>query len=401
MSHVARTLFPMPQEVILTDAELIRVRMRALGLDSARTADAPGLPGPERAAAVVAQLFALQGQAWRSSRWAVGTRAPGLTQADVIAALNSGRIVRSWPMRGTVHLIAAEDIGWVQRLTNPRVVAGAQKRRDFLGMSDAVLEHATEVSLAALAGGASLTRDELAAVWTEAGIDWKPNWRYHLIWWLCQNGLATFGPVPEATDQGPKDPELRLVLAADWIPHPREFTGDAALIELAHRYVRGRGAVTQKDLASWALIPATDAKRGLTLAVESGALVRARRADTGGAAGALFADPAHLGAANEPRDPGDWRLLPAFDEHLLGYALRAPQFDAAHLPQLIPGKNGMFLATVVRDGRAVGTWRRDPKSGDVEVTAFPGERVDPAALEPELARWAAFTGVAPPALTVR
>ena len=380
--------------------------MRALGLDGALAADSVAhgdASGADRAHAVVDHLFALQGQDWRASKWAIGARAPGTTAADVTAALNSGRIVRSWPMRGTVHLVPAEDIGWMQRLTNPRVLAGAPKRRAFLGMSDAVLEHTTDVSLAALAGGTSLDRAELGQVWTDAGIDWKPNWRYHLIWWLCQNGLTTFGPVP-AVAGGASEPEPQLVLASEWITAPRSLDGDDALAEFAYRYVRGRGAVSRKDLASWAMLPTATAARGLGLAVERGSIAEARRAGVAGTTGALWVDPAALAASEAAADSYDgveWRLLPAFDEHVLGYSDRSPQFDAAHLGELVPGKNGVFLPTVVHRGRAVGTWRRDPKSHAVTVSAFAGEHVDLTALTSEFGRWAAFTGRDVPELKLR
>ncbi|KAM9863634.1 winged helix DNA-binding domain-containing protein [Leucobacter sp. BZR 635] len=397
----------------LSEAELLRVRLRGLGLDGALRADDSSTnagsagddssnsasAGAARSLAVATHMFALQGQDWRSSKWAIGVRAPGLTAADVTAALNDGSIVRSWPMRGTVHLVPAADIGWMQQLTNPRVLAGAARRREILGMSDRVLEHATEVSLAALAGGRSLDRAELAEVWTAAGIDWQPNWRYHLIWWLCQNGLTTFGPVPEAA-AGSADPEPRLVLAAEWIPRPRTLSGDDALREFAARYVRGRGAVTRKDLAAWAQLPAAAASRGLALAVEAGQLVEARRAGVSGTAGALWVDPDALEAleaaapavSHTRGEAGDWQLLPAFDEHILGFQDRSPQFDAAHLGQLVPGKNGVFLATVVADGRTVGTWRRDPKRDLLTVTPFSGERIDLEAIRPASTRWADFTG---------
>ncbi|KIP53136.1 winged helix DNA-binding domain-containing protein [Leucobacter komagatae] len=392
---------------VLSAEEVLRVRMRALRLGAASSAT-PAVPSPPAdvaagaasASAVVSHMFGLQGQDWRSSKWAVGVRAPGIAAADVVAAMNAGMIVRSWPMRGTVHLVAAEDIGWMQQLTNARVLAGAPKRRAFLGMSDAVLERATEVSLAALAGGNSLDRTEIAQVWTDAGIDWKPNWRYHLIWWLCQNGLTTFGPVPAASG-AKSDPEPRLVLASEWIPSPRDLTGDEALCEFAARYVRGRGAVSRKDLASWAQLPAAAVSRALELAAEAGLVVAATRAGIPGAAGALWADPAALdttdhGPATETSS--GWQLLPAFDEHLLGYSDRSPQFAAEHLEHLVPGKNGVFLATVVHDGRTVGTWRRDPKSRAVTASPFPGERLDAAALAPELRRWAAFYGEPEPEL---
>ncbi|GAA2846003.1 winged helix DNA-binding protein [Leucobacter komagatae] len=404
--------------VSLPNATLLAVRQIALGLQP-ETVDvsAAGKTATERVRAVVTHLFAAQGQDWRSSKWAVGVRARGTTAQDLVKAMNDRTIVRSWPMRGTVHLVPAEDIGWMQRLTNPKVLAGAPKRRAFLGMSDEALERVTEVSLQALSGGTSLTRAELSAVWTEAGIEWQPAWRYHLVWWLCQNGLTTFGPVGAGEASGPDasgpdasgpdastdasgpdanaDAEPRLVLASDWIPTPRSLDGDEALAEFAARYVRGRGAVGKKDLASWALLPAASAARGLALAVESGAVVEARRDGVAGVAGALWVSPQALEAVESSRSGADqdrWQLLPAFDEHILGFSDRSPQFDAAHLPQLIPGRNGMFQATVVHNGRAVGTWRRDSKSRRLECAPFPGERIDLAALAPRVAEWAEFYG---------
>ncbi|MEV8339648.1 crosslink repair DNA glycosylase YcaQ family protein [Leucobacter sp. NPDC077196] len=131
--------------------DVLRLRMFALGLSDTswpRTLEASTCA--QRIAGVAHRMLALQGQDWRSARWALGSRAPGATVADVEAAFAERRIVRSWPMRGTVHVVAAEDIGWMQQAANHRVLAGAPKRRAFLGMSDAALERLVDTSLLAL-----------------------------------------------------------------------------------------------------------------------------------------------------------------------------------------------------------------------------------------------------------
>lgn len=401
----------------VTDDELLRLRMRALGLN-ARGADAadavPSLQGSssgsERIAATARRMLAVQGQDWRAAQWALGVRTPGSTIADVRAAYAAGLIVRSWPMRGTVHVVAAEDIGWMQRATNARVLAGAPKRREYLGMSDADLDRLVDVSQQALAGGASHDRDSLSSVWTEAGIAWPSNWRYHVIWWLCQNGIAVFGP---PGDSG----EPRLVLARDWIAAPRELDGNDALAELARRYAAARGPVHVKDLAWWAGLTVRDARRGLQLAAEAGGLAPVQRESASGAAAALWAAPDALEALDAIRSAGnasaddpsgaaaETLLLPAFDEHLLGYAERTPQLAAGQLDRIVPGRNGMFLATAVRGGRTVGTWKRGAgKRAALEVTAIPATGttaaepgLDPASLAAPVAEWAAFHGAeAPP-----
>ena len=367
----------------LTTEDLLRLRMRAQGL-AGPPAGGPGT-GAERIAATVRRMLAVQGQDWRASRWALGVRTPGTTTADVAAAFSEGRIVRSWPMRGTIHVVPAEDIGWLQRGTGRRVLAGAAKRREFLGLSDATLDRLVEVSVAALRGGAGLVRDELAEIWTEAGIDWQRAWRYHVIWWLCQNGIATFGPASG-------DTEPRLVLAEEWIARPRRLDGDEALSELASRYAAARGPVSARDLAWWSGLTAAEARRGLALAAEARAIEPAELADGAGPRGGLWVDPALLGSPLGAETPG-WHLLPAFDEHLLGYTDRSAQLDPAHFERIVPGRNGMFLATVVAGGRVAGTWKRARRAADgIEAVPLPGRRIDAAALAPEAARWAAFHG---------
>lgn len=395
--------------------------MHALGLTHPISGESGDMSGVERVVAVVDHLGALQGQDWRASQWAIGVRAPGATTADVAAAFNSREIVRSWPMRGTVHITRAEDIGWIQSLTGRRVVAGAPKRREFLGITDTLLDRLVSTSLDALSGGVSLNREELSTIWSDAGIEWQSNWRYHLIWWMCQNNLATFGPIelaptaqdPASQDPAPQDPtsqtpteatpipEPRLVLAAEWITNPRNLEGDEALVALAHAYVRGRGAVRHKDFAWWSGLTMGDAKRGLGLAADQELVAPAQLADVSGANGALWADSSALDALALPAGTLGAQLLPGFDEHLLGFTNRETQLDPQYFDRVVPGRNGVFLPTVVQEGRTVGTWKRAPQTirdravakGDVEITAFPGERIDLEACGANLTRWAAFHGV--------
>ncbi|NLA65852.1 MAG: winged helix DNA-binding domain-containing protein [Leucobacter sp.] len=399
---------------MLSISELLRLRMSAqqLGTQQVGTqqppepqpaqspsAQASDETGAARIAATARHMLAVQGQGWRSARWALGVRTPGTTVDDVHEACNQGLIVRSWPMRGTIHLLPAADIAWMQAVTNPRVLAGAPKRREFLGITDAVLDRLVETSLSALHAHTSLDRDELAALWSDAGIEWQSNWRYHLIWWLCQNGLAVFGPVSA-------DGEPRLVLASRWLTRSRTLSGDEALAEFASRYAAARGAVTAKDLAWWAGITATTAKRALMLASESGALVtvevQASEDQATTRPAPHWASPTALNALQGTEIEGgeiegDWLLLPAFDEHLLGYQDRAAQLDPAHFERIVPGRNGMFLATVVHAGRVVATWKKSPRKADgLAATALPGYDLGSGlpALQQRAAEWSAFQGVA-------
>ena len=63
--------------------------------------------------------------------------------------------------------------------------------------------------------------------------------------------------------------------------------------------------------------------------------------------------------------------LPGFDEYMLGYADRGLMVDAAHLPAIVPGGNGVFQSTIVRDGRVAGVWKRTTGAKQTAVEVRP------------------------------
>jgi hypothetical protein len=65
------------------------------------------------------------------------------------------------------------------------------------------------------------------------------------------------------------------------------------------------------------------------------------------------------------------RLLPGFDEYVLGYKDRSAILTAEEELRVVPGKNGMFLGTVVVGGLVVGTWNRKTSARRTVVTVTP------------------------------
>ncbi|MGO2660004.1 winged helix DNA-binding domain-containing protein [Mycetocola reblochoni] len=360
---------------VLSCAEARRARMRALGLlpSAART------PGADpRPAAVAGRLLAVQAQDLPQALWALGLRVL-LAQGDegqeaaaaaaeaVRQALADGSLVRSWPMRGTVHLLAAEDLGWLQDLAGPRALAGWPRRRGVLGLEMADYDRAEELTRALLGGGGRIGRAGLLSFWTENGLELRTGWSYHLVWALCQNGVTVFGP-PSPDGRG-----LDLVLAEEWLPRRAPLERDVALRTLGRRAVAGHGPVTGADLSWWTGLTRRDARLALTLAEEDGL----ERVVVDGTEhwwdpGSQADDSAGTGRS----DGEQLLLLPAFDEHLLGYRDRSLQLDPAHASAVMTS-NGIARATAVVGGRVVGVWRQ--REGRVDV--LPGED---AALPPHL-----------------
>jgi hypothetical protein len=271
--------------------------------------------------------------------WAVGLRS-GSSLEDVRQAYRSGRIVRSWPLRGTIHVTPAEDAGWLGEVTSARTLgAAAERRRARIGLRPRDIELVREAVVQILRGCRALRREALLAEVATRGVRLENHWKYHLIWFLTQTGTLLFGPV--------EDGRHLLVLASEWVRAPRRLGREEALTELAARYVASHGPAKADDLAWWAGLGKRQAAEALTLA---GDKVVSVNCDDGAE---YWIDPA---AAEGTARPGVV-LLPAFDEHLLGYRDRALSLDPAHASAVCPGGNGVFKPVVVADGLCVGTWR--------------------------------------------
>lgn len=304
------------------------------------------LVGPrfDSPADVVTWLGAMQAQDYAGALTSVALRTADRSRASVEAALDAGLVVRSWPMRGTLHLAPAADLGWMLDLVAPRLLAQTARRRAELGLDDAALERAQEVVVGHLGREGRATRAEVMAAWEEAGLAPTGGRGYHLLFHLALRGLVCFGPV--------RGGEQELVLREGWGPPPARPDRDEALAEWAARFFRSHGPATAKDLARWTGLTVTEARRGATLARDRLAALAVDGVEH-------LLDPAtpDLLAAHRDEARGVL-LLPGFDELILGYADRSCTLDRAHETLVVPGRNGVFAPTIVVDGRVVGTWRQ-------------------------------------------
>jgi len=335
-------------------------------------------------------MLAMQAQDWPGALWALGLRSRAALP-DVENAFNSGELVRSWPLRGTLHVVPAEDLGWLLRLAAPRQLGPTMVRRQqFLGITQTVLKQARQVAIDSLTGGRALTREQLTSCFQDAGIRLQRGWKYHLIWYLSQTGTLVFGPI--------RDGEQLLVLADEWITAPRELRPSEALAELAARYVSSHGPATVDDLAWWSGLGKRSAADGLALADGP---VKA----VSGANGRTYWVRADMPIPVPPLESTDVHLLPGFDECIIGYADRSPVLPDAHAAKLCPGGNAVFRPTVCAAGVCVATWQgiapaalrrlADESSMPVSVAAFTNsdaKRLAKSALQAAADAYAHFLG---------
>ncbi len=298
---------------------------------------------------------AMQAQDYAGAVTSVALRTRTRSRAHVIEVLDSGELVRSWPMRGTLHLTAAEDLPWLLRLLAPRVVRASTTRRTGLGLDQAQLEQGRDLAEGALSGGRRLRRAELFEVWKRAGLDPSGQRGVHVLRYLAMTGTLVFGPTAGG--------EQLLVLLDEWIPAQRPREREDALGELARRYFRSHGPATAADLSAWAGLTSGETRTALALARPS-----LCAQDVGGTEH-LFdpQTPDRLTAVSAAAD--GVLLLPGFDEFLLGYRDRSAQLDPAHAQRVVPGGNGVFRPTVICAGRVIGTWARGGGAAPRAVTA--------------------------------
>lgn len=246
--------------VDLTGREALALRMTSLLLRPHPTARPGGV------ADVVGWFGAMQAQDLASGMWSLGARLPALSHADVHAGLERREALRTWPMRGTVHLVPPRDARWMLELTGVRSLASAATRRTQLGLTETDADRAVDVLGAALAGGGRLTRARCLAALAAAGIDTGDQRGYHLLWYASVRGVTCLAP-NVGTEQ-------TFALLDEWAPDPHRPERDESLATLARRYVRGHGPVTAREFAGWTGLTLTDARRGFAAAGDALTVVR-------------------------------------------------------------------------------------------------------------------------------
>ncbi|HXH34874.1 MAG TPA: winged helix DNA-binding domain-containing protein [Plantibacter sp.] len=307
-------------------------------------------------AQVVSRLLAMQAQDFSSGLWAIGARSGGAVVADVLGALEDGSIVRSWPMRGTLHFVAAEDLGWMMRLGAPRVRSAIAARHRQLGLDAETFSRSRSIAEHVLSGNRRATRDELMVAHQQAGIPTIGQRGPHLVMELAMTEVVCWGP-PAGTQQA-------LVLSEEWITSPRDLDPDEALGEFVVRYLTGHGPATLADFTWWSKLTVAQARRGLDVA--------AARVVESVDDGVSRWSTAEQAASGPPvRATSRVLALPGFDELLLGYRDRSLVLEPEHADLIVPGGNGIFLPLITVDGRIVGTWRRRVTSSGVTITPAP------------------------------
>ena len=333
-------------------------------------------------AAVARAVCGIQAQDMRAAQLALRVRSNGLTAAAVDEAVAGVRsVVRTWLMRGTLHLVACEDVRWMLRLLGPLIDARDETRRGQLGLDAALCKRGVAAMRKLLSGG-PMTRPQLREQLRARGLPIAATGQamIHLVAHAAHLGVVCYGP--------PQGRQSTLVLFDDWVPQAGGPRGSAALAELATRYMVGYGPATVKDFAAWSSLPAAQARAGM-------AAIGAELDEVPSPWGALWtlgAKPAGETGSGERSSP-TVRLLPSWDTYTLGYQRRDSMLEPRHANRFQAG--GLFYPSVCVDGRLHGVWRIDNARHELVIEISPFDATPAAtrkSLNAEVAAIGLFLG---------
>ena len=287
---------------------------------------------------VVRAVAGLQAQDAGAAALGIRARRPGSTLADVDHARFEERsVARTWVMRGTLHLVPAEDARWMVALLGP---IGLRKSARRIAELRVGLPEAIAATRAALEDG-PLTRRELADAVRAAGVDLPDDPQVPA--WLT-GVVALRGEIIEG-------PANQFVLVDDWLGSPGPMPEDP-VVELARRHAHAHPPSAPEDFAAWSGLGMREARR----AYERLDLEEVE----------VLGRTAWVPRGLEPAPP-HVRLLPAFDGILLGHRDRRLILRPEHDKAVRPG-GGILSATLVVDGQIEGTWKL--QRGRPAVTPF-------------------------------
>ena len=337
--------------------------------------------------AVVSRIAGLHAQLTSSAELTAWVRVKRLERDAISRALWEDRtLVKTWAMRGTLHLMPADELGlWTaaQGALKPRHHVGSWQRHFGLTREEAdEMLAAIPVAL----DGRQLTREELAVeVARVTGIDGLDG-KLRSGFGELLKPAAFRGDLCFAPSEGRN---VRFARPDQWLGSLDAVDEDEAVREVTRRYLAAYGPADREALQRWfGMTSPAQAGRWLTALEDEATTV-----ELDGRELVMLAGDVEAAGRAEPG--GVVRLLPAFDH----YVVAAPRGEDAVLPAAHRARvyrpQGWLSPVVLVDGRMVGVWSHELKGGRVVVEVEPFgklKRAEKAGVETEAAALAAFLG---------
>jgi hypothetical protein len=302
---------------------------------------------------------AVQAQEYAHARWAVGSRfatGSAISDASIEQALVQRKVVRSWVLRGTLHLVAAADLRWLLALAAPALLTRTAAAYREVQLDEPAFRKILPAIRQCLEGGQQLTRLELFAALAQHRINTEGHRGGRILYRAAQVGLICLGD--------PRSKQATYTLLDEWLPPEpgagKQLPREDALKQLALRYFASHGPATVADFSWWSGLAAGEARVALEMAGP-------------GLVQAIFEGNTVWWSKRTPLQPAGKpavQLLAGFDEYVLGYTDRKAIIDSEHAGKLMT-PNGLFRPALLVGGRVAGTWQAEVKKGTLVISTAP------------------------------
>ncbi|HEY7599717.1 MAG TPA: winged helix DNA-binding domain-containing protein [Candidatus Limnocylindrales bacterium] len=321
--------------------------------------DGPRLAGAE---SVARELVGVQAQVLSAAALAVALRMRRGTVGATPRALVARRLVRTWAMRGTLHVFAADDL--------PTIVAALGRRETwrnpvwlrYFELTESQMESVIEAIGQVLADGRPRDRRELddevsALVGRPLGARLQSSWGTFL------KPAAYRGYLVQASSDAAG---VRYVRPDRWLDHWPKVDSNRALPEVFGRYFAAYGPASERDLMRWwgaaqvkLVRPTIEEIREQLVEVE-----------VDGTPGLMPAMEAAAIARAAPLKGDEVLLLGAFDPLILGTGLRDRLIPTRHVKR-VSRAAGWISPVVLIGGRVGGVWTHTAARTRIELTVEP------------------------------
>ena len=273
---------------------------------------------------LVSWLGAMQAQNYSMVKWAVGMRLKSATIQTVEEALRKGEILRTHVMRPTWHLVAAEDIRWMLKLSAQRIKSANDSfaKGYNLEITDELYAKSYNLLEKILCGNKSLTKQEIAEHFCCSGILVEAD-NHRMTRFMVraeQEGIVCSGE-----DKGGK---YTYALLEERVPPVPEITKDEALARLARSYFRSHAPAVLQDFIWWSGLPVSEAKQAIYL-IESELTAEQWNGQT-------------------------W------------YEDRTDVLPKEHYSKAFTN-NGLFYPVILHEGQVIGNWSKSAKKGSASI----------------------------------
>lgn len=311
---------------------------------------------------IVSWMVAMQAQEYAISKWAIGLRLNGVTDAHVEKAFNDGLILRTHLLRPTWHFVTPEDIRWLIELTAPRIRKAMAYYDRELELNSTIYKKCNDIIGKAITGGHHLTRVALNELLLHNGISLNGRQMGQVMMNAEMDCVVCSGKR--------EGKQFTYALFDERASVDTSIDKDKALLLLATRYFTSRGPATLKDFSVWSGLTITDAKRCASMLDATVFTQESFEGNEYWLSRETLDMAASFGSPSTKKVQKSF-LMPDYDEYGMGYIDRTAIFNPIKITSEFKRNNPVFDRMIIVDGIIEGTWKRTIKGKSVIVETYP------------------------------